>query len=168
MSFFMHLIFSVVFAHAQSGYLGVNVGLSDATGPSTDKKVAAGFGGRAGFLFYDHVALGAMVHYYAVSEATQNVAMMPILAEILYYPHHDPFAANNYYVGATFGATQIVSKDGTGKHNDDATTFGVTAGYSIRLWDQFNIGPEVEYLFLYTHADDFKILNVHFSAKYFF
>jgi hypothetical protein len=86
----------------------------------------------------------------------------------LYYPHHDPSAANNYYFGATFGATQMVIKDAAGRHNEDATTFGVTAGYAIQLWDQINIGPEVEYLFLYTHADDFKILNVHFSAKYFF
>jgi len=158
-------IFLFSFGTNPDPYLGLQVGLTDATGPLTAKQVSVGVGGRAGYVFYEHVALGAFVHYYASSEPTENIAYIPILAEILFYPHNAPYDLSNYYVGAGFGTTHMVASDAVGKRSENATTLSLTAGYSVQLWESWNIGPEVQYHFVYSDRDNFNMLHVFASIK---
>ena len=163
-----HLFFTMTVANAQEGYLGIQAGLTDSTGPYVDKQVAFSGGGRAGVLFYDRIALGALTHYYVSREPTQNISYQPILAELLYYPYRTPHDSNNFYVGAGFGTTHLVISDFSGRRTDNATTVALEAGYAIMLWSNVNIGPEFQYFLVYSSEGNFHLTSPQLALRIFF
>lgn len=168
----MYLIFIVMSlvakeSSAQQPYLGFHAGASDARGPYTEKEVAASAGGRAGFIFYDHIGLGAFTHFYKATGFREQTAYVPLLAEVLFYPRRTPNDRIQYYVSGLFGTTHLIVSDVTGKRSDNATTLGWTVGYSLFLKPQFNIGPEIQYFYVFGD-DNFTFWSAQISFKILF
>jgi len=168
MLFLVKILFSLTVAHAQQGYFGVNLGATDSSGPAVDKQLAFSGGGRAGILFYERIALGVMSHYYISREPGENISYQPILAELLFYPYRTPNDTNNFYLGAGFGTTHLVISDYTGRRTDNATTAMLELGYAIMLWSNVNIGPEFQYVQVYSDEGNFHMSNAQLSVKILF
>jgi len=155
-------------AHAQTPYVGGHIGVSDASGPITPKELEFSFGGRGGWVFYDHVGVGAFVQYYQADQATVKTAYLPFLAEVTYFPFYSPFEGRNtLHLSAMFGATQMYISDPTGKRNEAETTFGWSAGYSLFIDPQYFVGPEIQYFYV-LGSDNFTFWNAQVALKVFF
>jgi hypothetical protein len=137
------------FSSAQVFHAGVNVGTSNSSGPYGGKDSALSYGGRIGWLFYEHVSFGAVAHFYQANEVTESIGYFPLLAEVSFYPYGSPLEKSVVFVSGLFGTTKIVYDLGNTEGTNNQTTFGVAAGYSFFLEPRYSMGPELQYLFIF-------------------
>lgn len=132
--------------------MGAHLGATDANGPFTPKEVQFSYGGRLGWLFYDHVSFGALAHFYQANQTAESIGYFPLLAEVSFYPFKSPRESTALFVSALFGTTKIVFDRGAQEGTDNQTTFGVAAGYSIFVAPMYSIGPEAQYFFVFDNS----------------
>lgn len=129
--------------------MGADVGVSNSSGPYDAKKSAVSYGGRLGWLFYEHVSFGVLAHFYQANRETESIGYFPLLAEVSFYPYGSPLEKSVLFMSGLFGTTKIVYDLGTIEGTNNQTTFGVAAGYSYFLEPRYSIGPELRYLFVF-------------------
>lgn len=119
------------FSQAQVFHMGADVGLSNSSGPYGNKDSAVSYGGRVGWLFYEHVSFGVMAHFYQANQERESIGYFPLLAEVSFYPHGSPLEESVVFISGLFGTTKIVYDLGTQEGTNNQTTFGVAVGYSF-------------------------------------
>ncbi len=142
-------MFLIQFSSAQTFYLGGNLGFSDASGPRTPKEAEPSIGGRAGWLFYDHVGFGVLAQFHQINSRTESIGYFPLLAEVSFFPYKSPLEKTALFVSALFGTTKIIYDEGASEGTNTQTTFGAAAGYLIYIEPRYSIGPEFQYLFIF-------------------
>ena len=146
----LYLLFQIInFSHGQVFHLGADVGISNSSGPYDAKKSAVSYGGRFGWLFYEHVSFGALAHFYQANRVTESIGYFPLLAEVSFYPYGSPLEKSVLFISGLFGTTKIVYDLGTTEGTNNQTTFGIATGYSYFLEPRYSIGPELRYLFVF-------------------
>jgi hypothetical protein len=165
----MVFIFSLFLSlsNAQTFYLGGNIGATDASGPFSPKEVQLSYGGRLGWLFYEHVAFGAVAHFYQANQKIESIGYFPLLAEVSFYPYRSPTENTALFVSALFGTTKIVYDRGAVEGTNNQTTFGFAGGYSLFVEPRYSMGPEFQYLFIFDQ-ETYAVWSALFSVKVWF
>ncbi|MBY0385391.1 hypothetical protein K2X05_09550 [bacterium] len=164
-SFFFYLLFNL--CQAQTFYLGGNLGFTDANGPYEPKEVAVSYGGRLGWLFYEHVGFGVLTHFYQANRQTESIGYVPLLAEVSFYPFKSPLDSSAFFISGLFGTTKIVYDLGSTQGTNNQTTFGVAGGYGIFVDPRYSIGPEFQYLFIFDNQT-YSVWSALFSVRVWF
>lgn len=155
-------------AGAHDGYFGAHLGLTDTNGPGTSKEVEASGGGRIGYILYDRVAVGAYVNYYVSKQVTENIAYLPTLAEVSFFPLGKPQDVSALRLSAYFGSSYLKISDALGKRSEVMTTVGAGIGYSVFLDSKYLIGPEFQQLYIFDDMDNFHIWSVQLNFQVLF
>lgn len=167
----MYFLFAILMhstsAFAQTFYLGAHTGFTDTSGPQTDKEAQFSYGGRFGWLFYEHVAFGVEAHYYQANQTTESIGYLPLLAEVTFYPFRTPLEGTSFFVSGQFGATQLFFNRGTQKGKETQTTLGFSGGYLVRIEPRYSLGPELQYLFVFDN-DTYAIWSALLSLRVWF
>jgi hypothetical protein len=133
-----------------SGMLGLTRVGSDNANLETDPELS--YGARAGLLFNDHIAAGLFLHRttYDVSGSnflgpfTTEPTFDNVMAEVTYY-----FAEadeNSFWISGLLGMTfnEIVSNGFS--RSEDATSYGLSAGYHFMVAPNWSISPQFTYI----------------------
>ncbi len=143
------------------------MGTSNSSGPYGGKDTAFSYGGRLGWLFYEHVSFGALAHFYQANQQRESIGYFPLLAEVSFYPYGSPLDSSVFFISGLFGTTKIVFDLGSREGTNNQTTFGVATGYSVFIDPRYSIGPEIQYLFIFDD-ENYNIWSLLLSARIWF
>lgn len=147
----MIILFSLLMqmSSAQTFYLGGHAGFTDSSGPFSPKEAAPSFGGRLGWIFYDHVSFGVLSQFHQTNSKTESIGYFPLLAEVSFFPYKSPLEHTALFLSGLFGTTKIIYDAGSKEGTNTQTTFGVAGGYLIFVEPRYSMGPEFQYFFIF-------------------
>ncbi len=129
-----------------SGLLGLQQ--VDIANSNTTYDSELSYGARAGLLFNDHVSAGIYLQRVNIDSTvgifTTESTLDNVMAEITYY-----FAEadeNSFWVSGLLGMTFAKEEFGTQRASDDATAYGLAAGYHFMVAPNFSLSPQVTYI----------------------